>query len=333
MKKWILTILIILISIILVIGINLYQKNRLKQFEENEVALNTDTSVNENTGIIANSGVSENTNTNNNTNTSMNENKIVSTNTNTNEKNTDNNDVSKNSHEEKKTNNIEETKKDVIEEKKSVKSNQNSKKTVVIDPGHQKKGDSSKEPMGPGATETKAKVTTGATGIYTKQKESELVLKVALLLEKALKEEGYNVIMTRTTNNINISNKERATIANNADADAFVRLHADSYSDSSVNGISTLCQTANNKYNGDIADKSYKLSKSVLDNMVKITGAKSRGVTRTDTMSGINWSKVPVTIIEMGFLSNEKEDKLLASSSYQNKLVQGMVDGINSFFN
>ncbi len=331
MKKWILTILIILISIILVIGINLYQKNRLKQFEENKVALNTDTSVNENTGIIANSGVSENTNTNNNTNTGMNENKIVSTNTNTNEKNTDNNDVSKNSHEEKKTNNIEETKKDVIEEKKSVKSNQNSKKTVVIDPGHQKKGDSSKEPIGPGATETKAKVTTGATGIYTKQKESELVLKVALLLEKALKEEGYNVIMTRTTNNINISNKERATIANNADADAFVRLHADSYSDSSVNGISTLCQTANNKYNGDIADKSYKLSKSVLDNMVKITGAKSRGVTRTDTMSGINWSKVPVTIIEMGFLSNEKEDKLLASSSYQNKLVQGMVDGINSF--
>ena len=338
MKKWILAISIILISIVLVICINKYQKNRLNKFEENqdvsseqtilsevnEVTLNTDTSM------------SGNTNTNNNTNTSMSENKIVSTNTSTNKENTDNNknnnDESKNSHEKKKTDNTEETKKDVTQEKASVKSNQNGKKTVVIDPGHQKKGDSSKEPIGPGATETKAKVTTGATGIYTKQKESELVLKVALLLEKALKEEGYNVIMTRTTNNINISNKERATIANNADADAFVRLHADSYSDSSVNGISTLCQTANNKYNGDIADKSYKLSKSVLDNMVKITGAKSRGVTRTDTMSGINWSKVPVTIIEMGFLSNEKEDKLLASYSYQNKLVQGMVDGINSFF-
>ena len=45
-------------------------------------------------------------------------------------------------------------------------------------------------------------------------------------------------------------------------------------------GISTLCQTAKNKYNGNIADKSYKLSKSIVDNMVKSTGAKSRGVTR-----------------------------------------------------
>lgn len=65
--------------------------------------------------------------------------------------------------------------------------------------------------------------------------------------------------------------------------------------------------------------------------MCKTTGAKNRGVTRTDTMSGINWSKVPVTIIEMGFLSNKKEDKLLASENYQNKIVQGMVNGINEY--
>ena len=97
-------------------------------------------------------------------------------------------------------------------------------------------------------------------------------------------------------------------------------------------GISTLCQTSKNKYNGSIAEKSYKLSKNILDNVVKSTGAKSRGVTKTDTMSGINWSKVPVTIIEMGFLSNEKEDKLLASSDYQNKIFQGIVNGINEYF-
>ena len=96
-------------------------------------------------------------------------------------------------------------------------------------------------------------------------------------------------------------------------------------------GVSTLCQTSKNKYNGNIAEKCYKLSKNILDNVCKTTGAKNRGVTRTDTMSGINWSKVPVTIIEMGFLSNEKEDKLLASEKYQNKIVQGMVNGINEY--
>ena len=205
-------------------------------------------------------------------------------------------------------------------------------KTIVIDPGHQTKGDTSKEPIGPGATETKYKVTTGATGTYTKQKESELVLKVSLKLEEKLKKQGYKVIMTRTTNNVNISNSERAKIANDANADAFIRIHADSYDNSSVNGISTLCQTSKNQYNGNLAEKSYKLSKALLDNMVQITGAKSRGVTRTDTMSGINWSKVPVSIIEMGFLSNEKEDKLLATSEYQEKIVAGIVNGINEFF-
>ena len=138
--------------------------------------------------------------------------------------------------------------------------------------------------------------------------------------------------MTRTTNNVNISNSERAKIANDANADAFIRIHADSYDNSSVNGISTLCQTSKNQYNGNLAEKSYKLSKALLDNMVQITGAKSRGVTRTDTMSGINWSKVPVSIIEMGFLSNEKEDKLLATSEYQEKIVAGIVNGINEFF-
>ena len=118
---------------------------------------------------------------------------------------------------------------------KEVKKDTEKKKTIVIDPGHQAKGDSSKEPIGPGASETKAKVTTGATGIYTKQKESELALKVALLLEKELKQEGYNVIITRKTNNINISNSQRAKIANNAKADAFIRIHADSYDDSKIN--------------------------------------------------------------------------------------------------
>ena len=132
-------------------------------------------------------------------------------------------------------------------------------KVIAIDPGHQIKGDSSKEPIGPGATETKAKVTGGATGVATKQTEYELNLKVALLLQKKLQEKGYTVVMTRTSHNVNISNRERADIANNANAAAFIRIHANSLNNSSVKGILTMCQTANNPYNGNLANASYKL--------------------------------------------------------------------------
>lgn len=221
----------------------------------------------------------------------------------------------------------------VVEINNNSNQNRNSAngKIIVIDPGHQVKGNSAQEPIGPGATETKAKVTGGATGVATKQTEYDLNLKVALLLQQKLQAKGYTVIMTRTTNEVNISNKERAEIANNANAAAFIRIHANSLNDQSVKGILTMCQTANNQYNGYLAEKSYKLSKLVLDNVINTTGGVNKGVTRTDTMSGINWCTVPTTIIEMGFLSNPEEDRLLATDSYQEKIVDGIVQGIEEF--
>ena len=158
-----------------------------------------------------------------------------------NEESTQNTINSDNETENKKEENII-TEEKKVEDKKTNPVNENkqeiknsNEKIIVIDPGHQTKGDSSKEPIGPGATETKAKVTTGATGVSTKQTESELNLKVALKLESELKQRGYKVIMTRKINDVNISNKERAEIANNANADAFIRIHADSVDNETVN--------------------------------------------------------------------------------------------------
>lgn len=204
-------------------------------------------------------------------------------------------------------------------------------KVIVIDAGHQKKANTKLEPIGPGAKQKKMKVTGGATGKYTKQKEYELNLKVAKLLEKKLKAKGYRVKMIRTKNDVNIANSKRAKIANEAKADAFIRIHANADTSSKTNGVLTLCQTKKNKYNKKLYRKSYKLSKSILKGIVKKTGAKNLGVERTDTMSGINWAQVPVTIVEMGFLTNKKEDKLLLTKSYQKKIVNGIVNGLEEF--
>ena len=93
----------------------------------------------------------------------------------------------------------------------------------------------------------------------------------------------------------------------------------------------TLAPSTSNKYCANIAGKSQSLSKSIVNNICKVTGSRNRGVSIVDNMTGLNWSQVPVTIVEMGFLSNPNEDRMLSSDDYQNKIVQGIVNGIGEY--
>ena len=206
-------------------------------------------------------------------------------------------------------------------------------KVICIDAGHQARGNSSLEPNGPGSSTMKAKVTTGATGCVTGKTESQINLEVALKLQQALQSQGYTVIMCRTSQNVDISNAQRAEIANNNHVSAFIRLHCDSSTSSSATGTLTLAPSTSNPYCASIASESQALSKSIVTNICSVTGSRNRGVSIVDNMTGLNWSKVPVTIVEMGFLSNPQEDQLLASDDYQNKIVQGIVNGIGAYLN
>ena len=198
------------------------------------------------------------------------------------------------------------------------------------------KGVSEQELNGPGSEITKAKVSQGATGMFTGQTEYELNLAVALLLRDELIKRGYSVVMIRETNEVSISNMARAKLANKYEADAFIRIHANSLSNPEANGALVLCQSKNNPYPTCVAhyDRSRSLSEKMLDafcaetNMVK----NSNPIREMDDQTGVNWSEVPTTTMEMGFLSNEAEDRLMATDAFRSAAAIGMANGLDAYF-
>ncbi|MDV3426494.1 MAG: N-acetylmuramoyl-L-alanine amidase, partial [Bacillota bacterium] len=195
----------------------------------------------------------------------------------------------------------------------------NSKKVIVIDPGHSSVITSKIEPISPGSEIMKAQDTMGACGINSKLPEYALNLKVALKLGKLLENEGFKVILTKTANSQELSNIERAEIGNKNNADLVIRIHADSFANTSVSGA-TMLVPGDTGYAKNIYQISRKYGEVIMSELVKKAGMKSRGITVRNDLTGFNWSKVPVVLIEMGFLSNPNEDKLLSTDTYESKI-------------
>ena len=203
---------------------------------------------------------------------------------------------------------------------------------VVIDAGHQGRGDSSTEPNGPGSSTMKARVAGGTHGTTTGVYEYQLTLVISQQLQAELENRGYTVYMTRTSHDVNISNMERAQYATSVGGEIAVRIHANGVDNASVSGAMALAPSSANPYIAYLADSSWNLSKCILDSYCGATGMRNQGVSTSDTMTGINWSTVPVTILEMGYMTNPTDDVNMEDPAYQARMVQGIADGIDAYF-
>lgn len=208
-----------------------------------------------------------------------------------------------------------------------------SKNVIVIDPGHSSQIPDGQVPVGPGSDEMKDADNYGAVSITNGLHEYELVLDVSLKLRDALAARGYKVVMVRTTNKGVYSCIDRAAVANKNNAAVFLRVHANAApKDHSKNGAMTICISKKNRFIPQMYTKSRQLSDLMLKSYVKATGCYNEGVMESDDLIANNWSKVPTTLIELGYMTNAKEDKLMQTAAYKKKMVSGMVNGIDAYF-
>lgn len=224
--------------------------------------------------------------------------------------------------------NNQENKKQNVE---SGKAKEVKRKVIVLDPGHGNRSNLEKEPIYPGANELKIKDGGGAEGINSKTPEHVIAMGITMKLKVLLENKGYTVIMTKTTPQESPGNIERAEVGNKNNADLVVRVHADSSESSNVSGASMLVP-APIGYAKDISGISRKYGQVVLEGLVNEVGMKNKGVIERNDLTGFNWSKVPVILVETGFLSNQQEDNLLNTEEYQNKIAKGLFNGINKVF-
>lgn len=203
---------------------------------------------------------------------------------------------------------------------------------VCIDPGHQGKGDSRGEPVAPNSSNTKPRVSSGTAGVATKNPEHVINLEASLILKELLLQKGYTVVMTREKADVNISNAERAQIANNAKADITIRIHCDSINDGGKTGTVILVPAKDGKYTNGIFEDSNRYAQ-ILKNKLQESNIKVNGIFERSDITGFNWSTVPVVILEMGFMSNYNEDKMLADKLYQMKLMECVSNAIDEYKN
>lgn len=204
-----------------------------------------------------------------------------------------------------------------------------SNKIICIDAGHGTFTQNSTEAIAPGADITKPAFTKGIVGVHTT--EDAITLAVSNIVKEKLEAMGATVVMTRTSDTTDLSNAKRAEFANQSGADIIIKLHADGASKTG-SGMTMLIPGGAYITDANLLTNSKNLAKHILNNSVAQTGAKNRGTHHSDDMAGLNWSKIPVVLFEMGYMTNANDEIKLMDTNYQNKIAQGIADGICDYY-
>jgi N-acetylmuramoyl-L-alanine amidase len=206
-------------------------------------------------------------------------------------------------------------------------------KTVCIDPGHQEVANDGLEPLGPGSSTMKSKVSAGTSGV-TAGMEYAVVLAVGLRLRDLLEDDGTSVVMTRTINAVDISNRERALMANACHADLFIRLHCNSGSGPGGTGGCFALNPVNiTGWTDDVYAESLRAAQIIQPIFAHDTGRIDLGLTPRSDMTGFNWSDVPVVLPEMLHMGNAAEDALVATPAFRQTMAAALERGILQYLN
>lgn len=154
--------------------------------------------------------------------------------------------------------------------------------------------------------------------------EKDINLQLALALQIKLKEMGYEVIMTRN-DDTTLTLDERIEIANDSNADIFISIHQNAYEGEEASGVEIWCGS-------ETDDAESRLAKLLHRYLLKKTESTDRGLQVTDELKVIRETKMPACLVETGFLSNDRERELLLDAQYQDKIVEGLVNGIDLYF-
>jgi N-acetylmuramoyl-L-alanine amidase len=199
---------------------------------------------------------------------------------------------------------------------------------VVIDPGHDLLANPDTEPIGPGSSTLKIKDGGGTHGVVSGLREAELNLRVGVRLRALLQRAGVEVVMTRTrTAGMSMGNVARARIANRAGASLFLRIHADGSADPSVRGTHTLYPALRRGWTDDVYAESRRAARVVQRETRAALGFPDRGLHERSDFTGFNWADVPAIMVELGFMTNATEDRLLATAAYQRRAARGLCRG------